>query len=1191
VLQVLHACIATRFQSFLLFPFLPSLPSLRLRLSRLSAFAKTPAVIRLYCANRHQATQVMLERTSTCLESGGRKLLRVPQPCLRSRRTLHSAFWHHGASDLSLPGWWAACSAHNGGSGGSEDGVAKATPPGPSSGALLDFLYPEKTLTLLKQLSSTVSDTTTSRRRRHPQRPSARHYATFPRQPARDGAAGNAAAPWLSSNTKDPDALRKLRQLLRLREPGSGGQDQAWQLYNAIPASVLADGEYRDLRADLLEYLTMNDDPAVPTQVLHLFEELPTDHRRASSYRAAVAAYVSLRTIGPALQLLEDVPSCLDFDFDHLGIDLVLRRTITDEQWDLSLRVFRLYLQQKRAFGRVPIKTAISWGNKLPAIWRNITTLHRLEEYQDSLLSHVREYQHELQSSRQNEETLSLFLTTFVCHVMMQVLQDYMDHGGTVLRYFRNLFKELNELNIPTTMFYEHAIKQLLKLPSEYVTRDLMKLRIRLYEEHRQLCLDSSVVFRSQPSLNLLRNLIVHHCDHDQLAQAYSVIEDHRTFYPNEPMRAGLLRYLVHCFADHGDLVQAKRYVEDMKTHYHDQVDIKLLSGLPFACARQADVGGAIEQFNRIRDEFGLVPDAACWNILLLTYVRAEDLDGAIDCFNTLMGNNVQPDVVTFGTLLDLCAQRGDVEAFETLFSRAERMGIDLTQDVRARSGYVQVFLKAGDPEGAEAIAQGMLKSWQAGTLVGVALTHTWNLLIQHHALDRDIASARQRYMEMVNNNIPVDPWTYGSLMRALVEVKQTNAAYKILSKTMPQSKLQAHALHYAIVMTGFLKEGGGQVDLAVETYQRMIEEGVPQTVSSQEASIRTLGAVDVKNRIELKLKRKNYQLKDVEEAVEKMVAEAVQGQLVYRQPQHVRQRGSYHFGAPPQSFYGLLISLYALDGSYEMCQRLFRKAEEVAPNVDNYIVPMNLLTGTMEAQLEGGNHAEVARCWQLAFTLAGKLTKTISQAVQPGASALDPDSLVDPSVRARYEESRISNSHRNILHKAARLYLRSLIDPSNPNPNALQKAQSTMRDLLVEGYTLDVFSWNELVTALAERGRLVDAFAVCEEYLMPSFPGWRNLYPSYIRRDRRGYKWMELRHFEIKRTSIIPRYKTLIVLTSEYRRVKNDERNGIGYSEREGAWEREVLESRAPMTVRAIETMPRTNDGLQLQYFHNALY
>jgi pentatricopeptide repeat-containing protein PET309 len=1124
----------------------------------------------------------MLERTSTCLESGGRKLLRASKPCLRSRRTLHSAFWHHGASELSLPGWWAACSIHDGGSG---DRTAKTTPSGPSSGALLDFLYPEKTLALLKQLSSTASDTSTSRRR-HLQRSSVRHYATTQWQPGQ----GSLQA----SSAKNPDALQELQQLLHLGASGSEGQNRAWQLYTAIPPSSLADDEHWRLRTDLLEYLNMKDDPAVPLQVLQLFDELPEDQRRLSSYRAAVAAYVSLRMIGPALELLEGIPPILAMDPDCTGFDLVLRRTIIDEQWDLSLRVFRLYLEQKRPFRqRVSLETLISWGDKLPALWSDITTLHRLGEYQNSFVRYVREFQHEIEATPEKKETVSLFLTTFAPHILQQVLEDNPGSDNAVLAYLRVLFRDVKSLDIPTAMFYEHAIKQLLRLPSEQVTEDIIKVRDKLYAQHRRLCLDSSDTARVQPSLNLLRNLIVYHCDHDQHAQAHGVIQDHSTFYPNEPLRSGLLRYLVHFSADHGDIAQTQLYVEAMRTNYPNLVDINLVHGLIFACARQADVGGAIEQFNRIRTEFGLVPDTACWNVLLLAYVRAEDLDGAIDCFNTLMGNEIQPDKVTFGTLLDLCAQRGDVEAFETLFSRAERMGVDLSQDIRARSGYVQVFLNAGDAEGAEAIAQGMLKGWKAGNLRGHALTYTWNLLIQHHALNRDIASARQRYMEMVNNKIPLDSWTYGSLMRALCQVKQTNAAYKILRQTMPLNKLRAHALHYAIVMTGFLREGGGQLDLAIETYRMMIEQGVPQTVSSRESSIQTLAASDKAKLAARRVPRNKsyYRLAEVEEAVEKMVAESVRGQFVYREPQHLRERGSTHFGATPQSFYGVLISLYAQEGALKACRRLLKKAEQVAPNIDNYVVPLYLLTGTMEAQLEAGNHADVAKCWELAHASASQLTKTISQAAQPESPNPDPKSLIDPSVRARYEESRISSNRRNILYKASRLYIRSLIDPSNPDPSALQKAQSTMRDLLVNGYTLDVFSWNELVTALGERGRIVDAFAICEVYMMPSFPGWRNLGPSYIRHDRRGYRWMELRHNDITPSSILPRYKTLIVLASVFRRVKKDERNGVGYIESEGAWLRELLERQAPNTVRAIESMPRTSDSLQMQYFHNELY
>lgn len=1116
---------------------------------------------------------------------------------------LHAAFWHHGASDLSLPGWWAATSAYDGGSGDFENRPAGNTSPTASSssgGVLLDFLYPEKTLALLRQLSTARPDTSSPRRRRL-HGPSVRNYSTLELQRVNDETSAETTRPQqekkeLAAASRDPQAPQKLRAFLRLQE--SSGQDYAWQLYTAIPASQLADQELWTLQADLLEYLAVDDDPAVPRQVLQLFEELPEEYRRLSSYRAAIAAYISLRMVGPAMQLLDTIPAQQDFDFSLVGVDLVLRRTILDEQWDLSLRVFRMFLTQKPTLGKVSTSTSIQWGNRVPEVWKGVATLHRLPDYLKSFLNHVREFQHDLNADEQKAETLSLFAMTFVPHVMDQVLQDETLTIRPIVRFFRQLFKILERVDIPRSVCYEHALRLLMKVTTHPYLSELALLRADLYKQHRQLCLEStkpsmeSVLTHSRirPSLHLLRNLVILHCDRDQLAQANDVLQDHRIFYPEEPLRAGLLEYLVHFFADHGDLTRTEEYLTQLKTHYKDEVNLKLLSALPFACARRADVVGAIVQFNRIRDEFGLVQDTACWNILLLAYVRADDLDGALECFNTLMANDIQPDKITFGTLLDLCAQRGDVEAFEALFSRSEQMGIDLTSDTRARSGYVQVFLRAGDAQGAEAIAQGMLQNWQAGTLRGHTLTHTWNLLIQHHALHGDIASARDRYREMVDNNIPLDTWTYGSLMRALVQVKQSNAAYKILTRTLPRLGLRDHALHYAIVLTGLLREGGGQLELAIRTYKIMQERGIAQTVSSQLASISTLGTSELRELGGKRTRHRNYRLKDVDEAVENMVAAAVQGQAVYREPQHMRQLDSRNFGAPPQAFYGLLISLYTQRGAYKVCQKLIQKAEQLKPDAENYTTPLTLITGTMEAHLKAGEHAEIRELWLLARESAKKMTKTVAQAATPELPAPESDDLLDPSIRESYAESYISPNRRQILVRAARLYVRSLFDPSNPRKQALNLAKRTLRELLVEGYVVDGFTWNELVATLAQRGRLVDAFDICEEYLMPSFPGWRNLHPNYIRRDRKGYTWMELRHHEIRRDSIMPRYKTLIVLAAEYRQVKADERNGIGFNQAEGMWQAQVLENKAPMVVRAIETMPRTNDKLQKDFFHNEL-
>ncbi|OAL02874.1 hypothetical protein IQ06DRAFT_245645 [Phaeosphaeriaceae sp. SRC1lsM3a] len=1117
----------------------------------------------------------MLERTSTCIESGGRKLFRTAPPCLRTRRKLHSTFWHHGASDLGLPLWWAASQLAGAGSNDQPTRPSPSSLYGTYSGdSFLDFLYPEKTLALLRQLSAAAPDAATARRRVFPGVP-VRRYATAQRQSFNEEKTSRLG-------NGDP-AVDELRQLMKDK---TAAQSAAWRLYTTIPASALEGDVDGTLRADLLEYLTVKDDPAVPRNVLAVFEEMPEHLRRTSSYRAALAAHLSLRMIGQAFQLLESIPSDRGLDFTRIGVDLILRRTILDGQWDLSLRAFGLFLTQKKHFGQVPTPVAIRWGNALPDIWKGATSIHKFEKTFQKLINHVREFQNELRSSPDKEEMLSLFVISFVPHVISQILRDQRRTEKNMVQYIRHIFRELDALELPMAECYEHCIKQLLNVPDERAVTDIPLLISSFYNDLKQLCLDTTVKERAKPSLNLLRNLIVYYWDHGKIAQAIGVIQDHRTLLPNEPMRAGLLEYLIHRYGYHGDLKHTQEYLDEFKILYKKKLDLKLVTALPLACARRADVDGTITCFNRISQEYGFVPDLTCWNILLLSYIRAEDIDGALECFNTIIGNGLTPDVYTFGPLLDICARRGDVEAFEALYSRAEQLGVNLKLSSRARSAYVLAFLRAGDPEGAEAIAQKMLESWKAGKLDGYALTHTWNLLIQQHALEGDLAGAQQRYREMIDNSIPLDTWTYGSLMRALIEVKQTNAAYRILRTTMPQNGVRAHALHYAIVMTGFLREGGGQLDMAIAAYQMMKKQGLYPTPSSQEASIRTLASAELRKLAYERPKHPNYKLKDVEEAVEAMVADAIQGQLLFSEPQQTRHFKVHGHASVPQSFYGLLISLYAQRGAYKIWNKLLRKAENLTPNVDNYTVPMNLIIGEMQAHASAGEHEEVAKCWSLARTTADELSKTFAQAARPDSTTTrTSDDLLDPAILQQYENSATSVTRRIALIKATRVYIRSLIDPSNPDPHALKTAESTMRDLLVNGYAIDVFTWNELVRAFARRGRLLDAFAICEEYLMPSFPGWRHLAPNYIRRDRKGYQWYELRHDEVKKDRIMVRYKTLVVLAGEYGEVKRDEQNGIGYDETAGAWHREKIERNAPMTMRAIESMPNTNDMLQLKF------
>src|SRR4051794_7356774 len=98
----------------------------------------------------------MLERTAGCLESGSlRRLLPASKKAMKSRRTLHSSFWSHGASDLEMSPLWTALAqvAAPAEQQGERDVQQQRPAAMGHTGMLLDFLYPAGTLNFLRQYS------------------------------------------------------------------------------------------------------------------------------------------------------------------------------------------------------------------------------------------------------------------------------------------------------------------------------------------------------------------------------------------------------------------------------------------------------------------------------------------------------------------------------------------------------------------------------------------------------------------------------------------------------------------------------------------------------------------------------------------------------------------------------------------------------------------------------------------------------------------------------------------------------------------------------------------------------------------------------------------------------------------------------------------------------------------------------
>ncbi|KAF2245741.1 hypothetical protein BU26DRAFT_462739 [Trematosphaeria pertusa] len=1124
----------------------------------------------------------MLERASTCLETGRRQLFRATKRCLRSRRRLHSSFWHHGASNLNLPIWWASSTISDHANGDVEnlERTKTAATARYHDGPFLEFLYPEKTLALIRRLSTYGSDSVVVRRRQM-NGSRIRQFSTSRWQPTEDEAVADSEALQAKEEMEEllltTSADNALQHLLSTEQRGK--QELAWQLYLAIPERSRS----TELQNDLLEYLAVQDRSKAAGRALRVFDAVLREQRRASSYRIAISAYVALKMVGPAIQLYEEAAAHPGIDTLRVGIDSVLQRTVQDDQWDLSLRIFRTFLNQAARL-KIPVRT---WNRRqyrknFATVWGKVSQLPDLVDHWQSLLDHVRQFQHELKSTDKNREALSLFVVGLVPEVMNQVIHVPNPDEDLIWDFFIQLFRDLRSLELPTTPLYEYIIPAILDTPRYRHYTNQRKIVLELYRDYQQQSLQNS---GQRPSRYLISRLIVQHGEKDSMIRVDDMVKDLRTFHPTDPFTPQSLSYLIRCHAKHGDIDHVHEYFNELLSRYRQCVDLKILSSLPYAYARRVDVPGAMQQFNRIKEEFGLVPDIACWNALLLAYTRAEDLDGALECFNNCLESGMQPDLYTFGPMLDLCAERGDIEAFEALYSRAKQLNVPVETDRRARSGYVQAFLNADDPEGAEAIAHGMLQSWRSGTLQGNSLTHTWNILVSYYAVLGDLANSRRIYKQMIDYKIPLDSWTYSGLMRALVESKQTNAAYKILRTTMPMNNVRVHAFHYALVISGFIHEH--QYDHARRAYKRMEEREVPQTESSRQASLLAIGVTELEELRKGKDKDPRARLVAVEEKLRESILADYGSERAHDQPSHKRYIDFPELSNIPQGYFALVIMLYTTRGAYDICKQLFEAAMNAKSGSENYEAPIALLTAIMDAHLKAKEYDEVEKCWELARTEAGKLVKTFQQAMHPQPPTPEFDSITDPAIWEAFQASRTAVSRRQILWRATRIYIRSLL--AQQDQKCLQRAQRTIRNLLTHGFIVDNLTWNEFIQHLALRGRIIDAFSACEMYLMPRFPGWAQLNPYYIRHDRPGYFWMELRHYDVKRTSVLPRYKTLVVLGAAYAQIKRDEQNGLGYNADMGGWTREVLEQIAPLTIRAIETMPRTGDALQERYLQDA--
>ncbi|OCK88861.1 uncharacterized protein K441DRAFT_700266 [Cenococcum geophilum 1.58] len=1142
----------------------------------------------------------MLERASSCLEAGGRQLLQGTKRSVRSRRMLHSAFWHHGAGDLSLPIWWASVIPSTPGRttehGEPSHCGEKLCTDGVYNGQndlLLDFLYPAKTMALIKRISSCGWEAWHSRRRRQFARNKVRQYSSR----------SSSIQEYVSNNfgeitaSEEAQEVQELKQTLQtsdaldalqalLQSKGKGRQGLAWRLYGILDESERAP----TLRADLLNYLALSEHPVHASRSLQVFDSLLPESRRASSYRAAISGHLKLHMVGRAVRLHDEAA---DRAVGHrFGTDVLLARTVQDNQWDLAIHVFQTFM---RFWDRKGLP------GEYPHLWTVVSQLPMLFSNAVSLLQFAKQFRYDFQSTTEKPSVLESFMAGIVPKVIDRaVAAPDLDEA-----FIRGFFRVLLSLGLSTKDYYENILFKLLSLQQYRNYSHRPKLHLHLYAEYR----DEAVVRDSRdgfyPSQNLIMafmKLMASHYSFKPYPGARTTVSsltsDWHRFHGH--LTRNVLLQLMNSYARAGDAERVHEYFQELRTQEPGPLkNHASLWPLLHVHSRRLEISAVHKQFERISEEFGLKPDIVSWNILLHTYARADDLDGTLKCFDDLVKSGLRPDSWSFGPVLDICARRGDVEAVQGLFAQARSENVLIQNYTVTRAALVLANVNSDDLATAEAAAGAMLKDKRAGTLHG-PLTPTWNILLTTYAARSDLESTMRIYRSMQAEKIPLDSLSYSALMKSLIVLRQTDAAYKILRKTMVKNNIRACAHHYALVMAGFISEF--QVHRALKAHERMISKRIRPTVSSRMAYLKAKAFAEVdsiRHKLHGNGKRGEIRLVEVEEGLREILAESDPSDYASKQP-----RQGLH-GMPlnqvsPDGYFEFLIMLYGTRGAYKICQELIEVAAAARHDeYGNYEAPLGLLTALMNAHCYANKHEEVDKCWNLARAQVAKLVKLLgSDPVKlPTASGTPPIESA-PTVEAPPVESltgprtegkeKIAPNRRDLLARPIRIYMRSIL--MRNDSRKVPKVQQIISSLIADGYVLDNLTWNEFIQVLARSGHMVDAFTACEAYLMPNFIGWRCTNPWYRRRNVPGYERMDVRPIDVRnKRTLMPRYKTLVIMGAALAHVRRAEGAGRGYDPEDTEGHLlPMLEQLAPKTIRAIETMPVVpDDNLQRKYWH----
>ncbi|RAH49083.1 putative translation regulator (Cya5) [Aspergillus brunneoviolaceus CBS 621.78] len=1112
----------------------------------------------------------MLERAAGCLENAGRRFFRDSNGAIRSRRSFYTSLvqypatnleFHHGSSTIQSP----QRPVPNDLNATPQLNDTRTPPP------VLDFLYPLPTQQFAVSCLYRVQKRLVPRRRRRTAPCLTRRAYTSQAEDLEEEGTRRPDTSQAEDFEEDESGRTHTSQAEDLEEEEDffDAAQKEYEAYDGAWSRYVAAGHPTQVNAALIAFLRDSNRHVDHKRARRVLNWIPLESRSEEDYLNIVKSALATNKLPEAEDLCAEA---IRYGIGMKCWAFLLVHYASSSQWDWVQAFWDLgssFAENDRAQ---------TWS----ALVSNLN-MSTLEDPMTGLADYIQE-----QTESTSLHDLARFLLDNACTSQAFVEQSSVDGILLVLQKYNNL--------------------GMLK-PAHYI-KLLNTIRTT---ENRQIFVRSIVIYRNfrwrmdghAPSAKLLGHLVRRLASFEITAGLLYFLDEFTHFYGKPTLDA--YKHALVAFSKVGDVDNVNDIFDKMVSHHGRPQSRRLVTPLLYVHARVGNVRETLRQFYRIPEEFGLRPNTVCWNVLLTAYANAEDLSGCFKLLRDMFDQGTEPSSHTFGIVMGLCANRGDVQGVRDLLELAKQNHVQITAPLI--DTIVEAHCQNQEFEEAE---------WVAQTCLGLDVTGSrvrmWNVLLWNYAFRMDLEAISRIRSLMDEATLLPDSMTYAALMLSLVLIGQTENARRILRKLHRNNRVYATEFHYAIILYGYVKKRNRDMVHVIfnEIQERFGEAGLASRLLVLKSQLRRDlqlitagggGAAGAYTRLE-----------NAEKFLKETISEFHTNKTATKAPVLGAGRMSAK-QAFPTAYYEHMMNAYGRRGAAGRARELFHEfiqSQRTSPDDDALeLAPVRLLTALMLAHIRGNEPEMVEEYWNIVFPRAIKMASRpnieawLSSPSNSDSAPLPShkELVVSSEAHSEYNADEtnadaaetagfsILSAHRFMLSRALSLFMRSLAYRAE-----VRRIPQVILEVESAGFALTTYNWSTYVQMLAsssEPSDQLEAFTMFEHRFMPNFPGWKYLRrgfglkphgvpstidvvetgrpkpPHLLGREGRRY-WSK-----IQPDFMQPTYVSMVYLAAALKAFRERSVN-------DGPAEIQALYDLAPKTVDAVAEIPYLRDKFQ---------